>query len=87
MPRHGELRVGMAAAARAVAFGRKMIATKSSSLLRQQQRLWSSKMKYGGIKRCLTTAAAFRWPPDGIQGEFATFAGGCFWGTELHFQV
>jgi len=27
-----------------------------------------------------------KWPPEGTEGELATFAGGCFWGTELRFQ-
>ena len=41
-------------------------------------------------RRCVSARAAASssstWPPSGVSGELATFAGGCFWGTELHFQ-
>lgn len=26
------------------------------------------------------------WPPEGVDGTYATFAGGCFWGLNLAFD-
>lgn len=33
-----------------------------------------------------SSSAMAPWPPSGVDGTYATFAGGCFWGLELALQ-